>query len=220
MIIFIGQLLTPEQIARLRELMAKAKFVDGRITAGALAQQVKNNRQIDPDDETVPEMRQIVAEGLDANQLFYSAARPRHIRPPLFSRYVPGMEYGNHVDDAIMGGMRTDLSFTLFLSDPDSYDGGELIIDSTAGEQEIKLPAGSAVLYPATSLHRVAPVTRGERLAAVTWIRSMIRDAGQREILFDLDRVHEALFKRDGKSAEIDLLAKTQSNLLRLWAED
>ena len=220
MIIFIGQLLPSEKVARLRELMAKAKFIDGRETAGALAQQVKNNRQIDPDDETVPEMRQIVADGLDANQLFYSAARPRHIRPPLFSRYVPGMEYGNHVDDAIMGGMRTDLSFTLFLSDPESYDGGELVIDSTAGEQEIKLPAGSAVLYPATSLHRVAPVTRGERLAAVTWIRSMVRDAGQREILFDLDRVHEALFKRDGKSAEIDLLAKTQSNLLRLWAED
>jgi PKHD-type hydroxylase len=219
-IIFIGQLLASEKVTRLRELLAQAKFVDGRMTAGALAQQVKNNRQIDPDDETVPEMRQIVAEALDANQLFYSAARPRHIRPPLFSRYVPGMEYGNHVDDAIMGGMRTDLSFTLFLSDPESYDGGALIIDSTAGEQEIKLPAGSAVLYPATSLHRVAPVTRGERLAAVTWIRSMIRDAGQREILFDLDRIHEALFQRDGKSAEVDLLAKTQSNLLRLWAED
>ncbi|MDF3073721.1 MAG: PKHD-type hydroxylase, partial [Alphaproteobacteria bacterium] len=129
-------------------------------------------------------------------------------------------EYGNHVDEAIMNGMRMDLAFTLFLSDPESYDGGELVIDNPTGDQEIKLPAGSAVLYPATSLHRVAPVTRGQRLAAVTWIRSMLRDAGQREIMFDLDRVHEILFKRDGKSLEADLLAKTQSNLLRMWAED
>ncbi len=220
MIIFIGELMDRETVARLVGLMERASFVDGRTTAGELAAQVKNNNQVDSSDPLVPEMRQIVADCLDASRLFSSAARPQHVRPPLFSRYVPGMAYGNHVDDAIMNGRRMDLSFTLFLSDPESYDGGELVIDSTAGEQEIKLPAGSAVLYPSTSLHRVAPVTRGQRLAAVTWVRSLIRDAAQREILFDLDRVQEALFERDGKTPETDLLAKTQSNLLRLWAED
>lgn len=220
MIIFIGDLMDKASVARLVHLMQEAKFVDGRVTAGALAAQVKRNTQIDPDDATLPEMRQIVAECIERNHLFQSAARPRHVRAPMFSRYVPGMEYGNHVDDAMMGGMRMDLSFTLFLSDPESYDGGELVIDSTAGEQDIKLPAGSAVLYPATSLHRVAPVTRGERLAAVTWIRSLIRDPAQREILFDLERIHQAVFERQGKCLEIDLLSKTQSNLLRLWAED
>lgn len=220
MIIFLGDLMDRQNVAKLVGLMEQATFVDGRVTAGELAAQVKKNNQIDGGDPLIPEMRKILTESLENSRLFHSAARPRHVRPALFSRYVPGMEYGNHVDDAIMNGMRMDLSFTLFLSDSESYDGGELVIDSTSGEQEIKLPAGSAVLYPSTSLHRVAPVTRGQRLAAVTWIRSLIRDAGQREILFDIDRVQDALFKRDGKCMETDLLAKTQSNLLRLWAED
>lgn len=220
MIIFIGDLMDRATVAKLVGLMERARFVDGRTTAGELAARVKHNNQVDSDDPLVPEMREIVEECLASNRLFRSAARPQHVRPPLFSRYVPGMAYGNHVDDAIMNGRRMDLSFTLFLSDPESYDGGELVIDSTAGEQEIKLPAGSAVLYPATSLHRVAPVTRGQRLAAVTWVRSLIRDAAQREILFDLDRVQEALFARDGKTEHTDLLSKTLSNLLRLWAED
>jgi PKHD-type hydroxylase len=220
MIIFIGDLIDRQAVDRLVEFMGQAKFVDGRQTAGELAAKVKNNNQIDSDDKNLPKMRRIVADAIENSPLFYSAARPRHVKPALFSRYVPGMEYGNHVDDALMGGMRTDLSFTLFLSDPESYEGGELVIDSTSGEQEIKLAAGSAVLYPSTSLHRVAPVTRGERLAAVTWIRSFIRDSARREILFDLDRVQDALIARDGKSPEVDLLSKTQSNLLRLWAED
>jgi PKHD-type hydroxylase len=219
-IIFMGDLMDKATVASLIALMERAGFVDGRTTAGEMAAQVKNNNQVDNDDPLMPQMRQILNECLEKSYLFHSAARPRHVRPALFSRYVPGMEYGNHVDEAIMNGMRMDLAFTLFLSDPDSYDGGELVIDNPTGEQEIKLPAGSAVLYPATSLHRVAPVTRGQRLAAVTWIRSMLRDAGQREIIFDLDRIYEALFKRDGKTLETDLLAKTQSNLLRMWAED
>lgn len=220
MIIFIGDLIDQPTVQRLVSYMEKAKFIDGRETAGELAAKVKRNNQIDSDDETLPEMRRIVADAIDNNRLFYSAARPRFVKPAMFSRYVPGMEYGNHVDDALMGGMRTDLSFTLFLSDPAAYDGGELVIDSTSGEQEIKLPAGSAVLYPSTTLHRVAPVTRGERLAAVTWIRSFIRDPAKREILFDLDRVQDALIQREGKTLEVDLMSKTQSNLLRLWAED
>jgi PKHD-type hydroxylase len=130
------------------------------------------------------------------------------------------MTYGTHVDDALMHGMRTDVSFTLFLSDPEDYDGGELIIDTAAGEDAVKLPAGSLVAYPTTQLHRVAEVSRGERWAAVGWARSFVRDAGRRELLFDLDTARRQLFARDGKSAEFDLLSKSAANLLRMWAED
>jgi PKHD-type hydroxylase len=148
------------------------------------------------------------------------ATRPKAIIGPLFSRYQPGHAYGPHVDDALLGGVRSDVSFTLFLSPPDSYDGGELIIDTPAGEEAFKLGAGSVVTYPATALHRVAPVTRGERLAGAGWVRSYIRDAGQRELLFDLDTARRRLFDREGKTAEADLLAKCAANLMRMWCED
>ena len=130
------------------------------------------------------------------------------------------MEYGSHVDDALMNGIRTDVSFTLFLSDPDSYDGGALVIESSGGEDDIKLPAGSLVAYPSTTLHRVQPVTKGARLAAVGWARSFIRDPARRELLFDLDTARQSLFAREGKTAEFDLLSKSTANLLRMWAED
>ncbi len=148
------------------------------------------------------------------------ATRPKTILGPLFSRYQPGHAYGAHVDDALMGGVRTDVAFTLFLSEPGSCDGGELIIDTAAGEEAFKLAAGSVVTYPATTLHRVAPVTRGERLAAVGWVRSFVRDAAHRELLFDLETARRRLFDRDGKTAEGDLLAKCAANLLRMWCED
>lgn len=130
------------------------------------------------------------------------------------------MAYGSHVDDALMGGMRTDVSFTLFLSEPDTYDGGALVIETSAGEDDVKLPAGSLVAYASTTLHRVAEVTRGARLAAVGWARSYIRDPAQREVLFDLDTAHQSLFQKSGKTPEFDLLSKTSANLLRMWAED
>jgi PKHD-type hydroxylase len=130
------------------------------------------------------------------------------------------MTYGTHVDNAIMGGMRTDVSLTLFLSDPADYEGGELVIESTAGEQDIKLPPGSGVVYSTTALHRVAPVQRGQRLAAVTWVRSLVRDPAAREILFDLETARHRLLEQVGKTPELDLLSKTQANLLRMWAED
>lgn len=220
MIIFIGNVLSASLVEGLRGMLERTRFVDGRETAGEQARQVKRNDQVDSDDSLLPEMREIVLEGLAASDVFHAAARPKDVRPPMFSRYVPGMEYGNHVDDALMGGMRTDLALTLFLSAPETYDGGELVIDGASGEQRVKLPAGSAVLYPATTLHRVAPVTRGERLAAVTWIRSLVRDPGAREILFDLETVAVSLFGKLGKTAETDLLSKTQANLLRRWVED
>jgi len=138
----------------------------------------------------------------------------------LFSRYVPGMSYGTHMDNAMMSNMRIDLALTIFLSDPADYDGGQLVANFSTGEREVKLPAGSAVLYPATTLHRVAEVTRGQRLAVVTWIRSLIRDAAKREILHDLQTAHHQLSDQIGKTAEIDLLSKCHANLMRRWIED
>jgi PKHD-type hydroxylase len=138
----------------------------------------------------------------------------------MFSAYEPGMHYGSHVDDALMAGIRTDVSFTLFLSDPESYGGGELTIESASGEDAVKLAAGSLLAYPSTTLHHVAPVTRGTRLAAVGWARSFVRNGAQREMLFDLDTARRQLFTREGKSAEYDLVSKSLANLLRMWVED
>lgn len=221
MILCIGEVLAAERVAGFQERLTGVSFVDGAATAGWHARLVKRNRQAPSGAETKA-LQAELAETLARHELFQIACRPRRMRPILFSRYEAGMEYGTHVDDALMGGadpVRSDLSFTLFLNSPESYDGGELVIESTAGEQAFKLPAGSLVLYPSSTLHRVAPVTRGERLAAVSWIQSQVRDPGCREILFDLDTARRTLFQREGKTREFDLLSKSLANLLRLWAE-
>ena len=221
MLLGVGAVLDETQIAGLRHRLEGQAFVNGAATAGWHAKLVKHNRQAGAGPET-RELQAEVGTVLARHELFQIACRPRRLRPVLFSRYEPGMEYGSHVDDAIMGGqepIRSDLSFTLFLSAPDAYDGGELVIEGSAGEQAFKLPAGSLVLYPSSTLHRVAPVTRGERLAAVSWVQSQVRDPACREILFDLDTARRTLFQREGKSREFDLLSKSLANLLRLWAE-
>lgn len=220
MLLQIADLLDQETISRLREWLAGATFEDGRATAGSEARQVKHNEQVDEDDANLRAMQKLVTRRLWKHPLFAMAAQPKVIRPPLFSRYVPGMAYGSHVDNALMGRVRCDLSLTLFLSDPADYDGGALVIESASGEQDVKLAAGSGVLYPSTALHRVAPVERGQRLAAVTWVRSLVRDAARREILFDLETAWHGLSQRHGKLPELDLLSKTSANLLRMWAED
>jgi PKHD-type hydroxylase len=217
--IVIGNVLTAEELDTVRAALARTRFVDGRDTAGFAARLVKKNRQAAP-DRALETVRRLVAERILGNELFDLAVRPKALSPLLFSRYDPDMHYGSHVDDALMDGMRTDVSFTLFLSAPESYDGGELVIESAAGEDAVKLSAGALVAYPSTSLHHVAAVTRGVRLAAVGWARSFIRDAARRELLFDLDTARSALFARDGKTAEFDLIAKSTANLLRMWAED
>jgi PKHD-type hydroxylase len=216
----IADVLDADGVAAAREVLAKAQFVDGRATAGWHAKLVKNNLQAAGGDKAVAELRDRLAEKIGGNALFRLVARPKALTPLLLSRYEPGMEYGSHVDDAIMQGMRTDVSFTLFLSDPDSYDGGALIIETSGGEDDVKLPAGSLVAYPSNTLHRVQPVTKGARLAAVGWARSFVRDPARRELLFDLDTARQTLFAREGKSAEFDLLSKSLANLLRMWAED
>jgi len=218
--IAISDILTRDDLLAVRDALKSARFADGRETAGFAARLVKDNRQAKASDHSLDAIRQLVADRLLASDLFRMAVRPKALTPLLFSRYQPGMKYGSHVDDALMQGLRTDVSFTLFLEEPDSYDGGELVIETPAGEDAIKLPAGSLIAYPSTTLHRVAEVTRGQRDVVVGWARSFIRDAAQRELLFDLDTARRQIFSRDGKSAEFDLISKSLANLLRMWAED
>jgi PKHD-type hydroxylase len=219
MILFIGNVLNSGEIDVAREILAQAPFEDGKLTAGWAARMVKDNEQAGA-SRSIEQLRELVSSRILANETFVAAVRPKRLTPLIFSRYGAGRTYGSHVDDALMSGLRTDVSFTLFLADPDSYEGGELVIESASGEEEVKLPAGSLVAYPSTTLHRVAPVSVGQRLAAVGWARSYVRQAERREILFDLDRARRALFAAQGKTPEFDLLSKSASNLLRMWAED
>jgi PKHD-type hydroxylase len=216
--IIIGKVLSAADLDQLRAALAGAQFVDGSETAGFAARPVKHNLQA-ASTPALEAMRAMVHDRILGNEVFRLAVRPK-ILSLMFSRYDPGMRYGLHVDDAIMHGMRADVAFTLFLSDPQSYDGGELVIDAAAGEQALKLAAGALVAYPATSLHRVADVTRGQRLAAIGWARSFVRDAAQRELLFDLDTARRKLFAQYGSSREFDLLSKSLVNLMRMWVED
>ena len=226
MILCIADMLTSDLLIEVKALFARSQFVDGAQTAGWHARQVKHNLQIAANQPQAQALQQKILSQIAAHSVIASAVLPRRFRPLLFSRYETGMSYGNHVDDAILGRsaqgldqIRSDISFTLFLSPPENYDGGELVIESTSGEQVFKLEAGQAVFYPSTSLHRVCEVTKGVRDAAVGWAQSYIRDAGQREMLFELDTVRRAIFKREGKSTEFDRLSKVYSNLLRYWAE-
>lgn len=218
--IVIGDILKSDDLAAVREALERVRFVDGKETAGFAARQVKDNRQADARDRSLDAARETVAKRILESDLFRIAVRPKQLSPLLFSRYEPGMAYGSHVDDALMGGLRTDVAFTLFLEDPESYDGGELVIEGASGEDAIKLPAGAMVAYPATTLHRVAQVTRGRRHVVAGWARSFIRDAAQRELLFDLDTARRTIYARDGKSQEFDLMSKSLANLMRMWAED
>jgi PKHD-type hydroxylase len=218
--IAIANLLAGDDLISVQTALKAARFVDGKETAGFAARLVKNNRQAARSDHALEAIRTLVSDRILGNEVFRLAVRPKTLTPLLFSRYEPGMNYGSHVDDALMQGLRTDVSFTLFLDEPDSYEGGELIIETAAGEDAIKLSAGSLIAYPSTSLHRVAEVTRGQRHVVVGWARSFIRDAAQRELLFDLDTARRQLFARDGKTPEFDLVSKSLANLLRLWVDD
>lgn len=219
MLLCISSILDGAALAEVQEALGRVRFVDGARTAGWQARRVKANLQAEPGDAIAGELGERIGRALLAHELFVMAARPRRLGPVLLSRYEPGMGYGTHVDNALMGGLRVDLSFTLFLADPASYDGGALVIDSPGGEQAIRLEAGALVLYPSTTLHRVAEVTRGARLAAVGWVESLVRDPARRELLLDLDTARRALFQAHGPSRELDLIAKTHANLLRMWAE-
>ena len=217
--IVIGDVLSHEDLEIVRSALGEARFVDGRETAGFAARTVKNNEQA-AGGRGLETVRKLVEQRILANAVFALAVRPKALSPIMFSRYDNGMHYGSHVDDALMQGMRTDVSFTLFLADPAAYDGGELVIEGPGGEDAVKLAAGSLVAYPSTALHHVSAVTGGTRLAAVGWARSFIRDGARRELLFDLDTARRQMFARDGKSAEFDLVSKSVANLMRMWADD
>ncbi|MCB2137013.1 MAG: Fe2+-dependent dioxygenase [Rhodobacteraceae bacterium] len=217
MFLALEQVLTPAEVTALREVAGALDFGDGRATAGLYARTIKANDQAQPSPELEAVQTKVMA-ALAAHPVFVSAARAKAMTKPIVSRYREGQTYGLHVDDAVMQNIRTDLSYTLFLSLPESYAGGALVIADTAEERAFKLAAGDLILYPSTTLHRVEPVQSGERLAVVGWVQSWVRDDAQREILFDLDRAIAALFATGGKTDTFDTLCKTRSNLLRMWA--
>jgi PKHD-type hydroxylase len=223
--IVIPAVIDASQVEHCRDRLARAEWQDGRNSAGYLSQAAKNNRQLADTDPTARELGDMILSELERNALFTAAALPLKVLPPLFNRYSDEQSYAGHVDGAIrpIAGthhrLRTDLSATLFLSDPDSYDGGELVVKQNFEERATKLPAGHLALYPGTSVHRVTPVTRGERLAAFFWIQSMVRDNMQRAVLFDLDSAIQSLARDDRRHASLVEFAGVYHNLLRLWAD-
>lgn len=225
MLLQIPQVLTAEQVAQFRARMESAAWIDGNVTSGHQSAQAKRNEQLPEDSRDARELGDAVTAALGRNQLFFSAALPKRIFPPLFNRYRGGMEFGNHVDGAVRvhgpSGVRirTDISATLFLAAPEEYDGGELLVEDTYGVQKVKLPAGDMILYPSTSLHRVTPVTRGARVASFFWIQSMVRDDAQRSLLFDMDMSIIRLAQEAPGSPALVSLTGCYHNLLRMWAE-
>src|SRR5436853_5582272 len=218
----VPQILTTAELSELRDLAMRAPRLDGRVTAGASAAQQKRNQQV---DETTDDGRAIAArvmKALQRNALFAAAAFPWRVSQPLMNRYAPGMEYGPHVDNSLMGGnepLRTDMSGTLFLSEPTDYDGGELIVESSVGRQGVKLAAGDLFLYPSTRVHYVAPVTRGARLGVVFWLQSLVRDAEQRTLLFEVSQALASLQQQHGQTREIVGLTACYHRLVQMWAQ-
>jgi PKHD-type hydroxylase len=225
MIVHIPKVISQEQVAHCREVMHRVSWVDGRVTSGYQSKVVKNNRQL---AETSPEARELgdmIIAALERNPLFITAALPLRVFPPLFNRYEGGESFGSHLDNSVMQipgtpyRIRTDISATLFVSSPDEYDGGELVVDDVYGSHAVKLPAGDMVVYPGTSLHHVNPVTWGVRLAAFFWVHSMVRDDGQRTLLFDLDMAINQVNQALPNHAGVVSLTNCYHNLLRCFAE-
>jgi PKHD-type hydroxylase len=224
-LVHIPQVLGPDQLAECREVLATAEWVDGRVTAGHAFAAVKRNRQVPAAHPTARRLGDLILTALDRTPLFMSATLPLKVVPPLFNRYEGGETYGKHVDGAVypVAGtphrVRTDLSATLFLSGPEEYDGGELVIEDTYGSHRIKLPAGDMILYPGTSLHRVEAVTGGVRLAAFFWVQSMVREDSRRALLFDLDTAIQQLAGALPDNPAVAQLFNVYHNLLRQWAD-
>lgn len=213
MILEISNILSSKDIADLIDLISKQTFVDGKTTAGWNAKLVKNNLQLPSGSDALNHIVSVVGTALYNNRQFQLIARPRVIHSMLVSKYAEGMSYGQHVDNALMGLYRSDISFTVFLNE--EYTGGELCISG----EEYKLEAGSAIVYPSTTLHEVKEVTKGERLVVIGWCQSVVKDPACREILYDLDTARQDLFSREGKTKEFDLISKASANLMRRWAE-
>ncbi len=224
MMLHIPNVLTPEQVARCRDVMEKAAWVDGDSTAGHQSRKVKFNLQLPERSAETQELGDMVRKALAPNQLFVSAVLPQQVLPPLFNRYDAGMVFGSHVDNAIrehFSGIRirTDVSATLFISAPEDYDGGELVIEDTFGSHAVKLPAGDMIVYPGTSLHHVTPITRGSHIASFFWTQSLIRDNEKRALMFDLDMSIMKLAQDHPDHPSTVQLTSIYHNLLRQWSE-
>ena len=222
MLVKIPSVLNKQQLSRIRTILEKSTFVDGKLSAGMAAKRVKNNEEVDVRSKEVELLNDIVMQSLVNHPLYKVAAMPLRIAAPYYARYTGGKYYGDHVDDPIMfagAPYRSDVSTTVFLSDPADYDGGELVVRTTFGDAEVKLPAGHAVVYPSASIHHVNEVTRGERIVAVTWAQSMVRDPARREILFDLYHAREKMLVEMQGREETDQVDRSYVNLVRMWSE-
>jgi PKHD-type hydroxylase len=225
MLVHVAEVLTAAQVARCRELMERAAWVDGRVTAGHQSAKAKDNLQIAEGSPEAREMAEMIVGALEKTPIFITAGLPLRVFPPLFNRYDPGMTFGAHVDNAVRQvtgtpfRIRTDLSVTLFLSQPEEYDGGELVVEDLYGTHSVKLPAGDLILYPATSLHRVNPVTRGTRMASFFWVQSMVRDDAERTLLFDLDMAINQVTQAIPDHPAVVALTSCYHNLLRRWSD-
>ena len=223
MLLAIPRVLEPDELALARSWLADARFVDGRLSAGSAARRVKSNQEIELAAPVREQLDRLVMGNLARHPAYRGGALPLHAASPLYARYRPGMSYGDHLDDPVMGAdgvmYRSDVAVTVFLSAPDEYDGGELVIRMPSGEQVVKFPAGDAVLYPAGTVHHVAPVVRGERLVAVTWVQSMVRDAARRELLYGLNAARETLLQAAPEAAETAQVNAAYLNLFRMWAD-
>jgi PKHD-type hydroxylase len=223
MLITIPDVLDKQRLDFINQVLKDANFVDGTLSAGMAAKRVKNNEELAADEQQMQQLNNLVMGSLVQHDEFKAAAIPFRVAAPYYARYTKGMTYGDHVDDPIMGGAgqqyRSDVSTTVFLNEPDEYEGGELVITTSFGEQKIKLSAGSAVVYPSSSLHHVAEVTKGTRLVAVTWTQSMIRDPAKRELLYQLNQARESLLKNRPDDVETKQVDVSYVNLFRMWSE-
>ncbi len=223
MLLQLKNVLTRDQMEGARAMLRDVEFRDGKVSAGMAASRVKNNLEADRSVASIAKVDSLVMGALVRHPEYRAGALPLKVAAPFYARYTPGMRYGDHVDDPVMGGeaglYRTDVAITIFLNNPADYDGGELVIHGTFGEQKVKLPAGDAVLYPASSLHHVAEVTRGERLVAVTWVQSMVRDPARRELLYTLNQARESLLRESPESSEAAQVNTAYVNLFRMWSE-
>ena len=223
MLITIPNILDKERLHFISQVLDKAQFIDGTLSAGMAAKRVKNNEELAADDKQMQQLNNIVMGSLVQHNEFKAAAIPLRVAAPYYARYTKGMAYGDHVDDPIMGSggqqYRSDISTTVFLNEPSEYDGGELVITTSFGEQKVKLAAGSAVVYPSSSLHHVAEVTKGTRLVAVTWSQSMVRDSAKRELLYQLNQARESLLKQRPDDVETKQIDVSYVNLFRMWSE-
>jgi len=224
MLLTIQSVISPVNLKKIRDLLAKAEFVDGTLSAGNTAKRVKQNEELASNDNAINELNNLVMNSLITHPEYQTAALPLHIATPFYARYIKGMAYGDHVDDPVMGPAhgqryRSDVSITIFLNEPDEYNGGELVISSNYGKQSVKLKAGDAIMYPSSSVHQVNTVTDGERLVAVTWLQSMIRDTQQRELLYTLNKAREHLIQTAPESEHSKHVDISYVNLVRMWSD-